>query len=1094
MLVKGVTVEVNTNTTQNAILTLGQTSATVTVTAESSQAVIDTTSAQVATNLSAELIENLPNLNRDPLQAATMVPGVYGWETGGAPTNTEENDWLGANGLTTSNSSYSLDGADATTAMKNGASQIPNPDAIEEVQVVTSGGEAQMGASPGLNVNVVTKSGTNSLHGGVFYQLHSKKMNANSWTNNNEGVPIPGDNQRWEGATLGGPILKDKTFFFFSAQKWRDPQPFTVQGTDGLTSSMINGDFSAIGSSSGQDCAQAACAGFQIFDPLTGEPFQGNVIPQARMNQLSKAMVADGLFNDPHDLVNAFGDHEVWPWMGSLSNTEWTIKLDHQLTKNHKLTFMMYRTWGQDQSPAYLSTLPSWGYAIQEAEQQDYSIHHTWTARPDLVLETAYHYSRRPYLAGMGGQKLQENYQGLTPNFGETVAGQKSAEYLPNLLIGNFWSNMGGYDGWPDAFNQKMTDVTEGVTFYKGKHNLKAGFEFRRAWFSSVPAMDRAQMSYNGNFTNAPSATDEATGNPINGNYPTGTVAGAYSFADFLLGTAAGVQADTPLFFQSNHIDHWIYYVSDQWKVAPRLTLSLGLRSAYNPNWVQEQGHVGGFVPGHQSTKYPNLPPGMAIYGDPGVTTGMFEMPHFNVQPRVGGAYDLGGRGTTVITAAAGLHYQDMPLSSATQSAMEAPFGGGVFANNVYDIYNPWLSACLQPEQCTQGSAKASYTKTPLPLTLDPSKFTAQPNQSIYLNSYPTPVKLSRTYQMNAGVQHQLMKGVTVRAGYVGNRQQHIQYWMNQNMPQWQPGATAANESARKPYQYYSTIETLYSNVNSRYDSLQSTLSVNHLGFYGNINYTLQQGWAPWGQNNQDPGTIGNEPVQDPYNIKGDYSDGINRQGFNANLLYSIPRPHFTSNAGDDAAHWVPYSMNYIARDWKIGGSYSASSGAPINVTYGVDQLLDASSADRPDRIGKVKINKHPRVNTSDMYIDYKGFGVPATPTVAAPHAFGNLPNNAFFGPGGWGLNATLSRSFPIKERAQFKFKADVTNLFNHPTLGGPNTSLGGFYQEVTVNGQQTLQLITTQDQTGMPGSGNFGVISGKNGQRSMGLEGRFVF
>jgi hypothetical protein len=1086
LVVKHTTVQVNTNTTQNLALKLGDASATVTVTSESALSVIDTTSAQLATNISAELVENLPNLNRDPLQAATMAPGVYGWETGGPPTNTEENDWLGANGLTTSNSNYTLDGADATTAMKNGASQIPNPDAIEEVQVVTSGGEAQMGAAPGLNVNVVTKSGTNTVHGGVFYQLHSKKMNANSWLNNNEGVAIPGDNQRWEGATLGGPILKDKTFFFFSAQKWRDPQPFTVAGTDGLTPAMVSGDFSAIGSSSGQDCSASACAGFQIFDPLTGLPFQGNVIPTARMNQLSKAMVADGLFNDPHDLVSQFGDHEIWPWMGSLTNTEWTIKLDHQLAKSQKLTFMMYRSWGQDESPAYLSTLPAWGYSIQAAEQQDYSLHHTWTARPDLVLETAYHYSRRPYLDGMGGQKVQENYQGLTPNFGQTVAGQQSAEYLPNLLIGNFWSNMGGYDGWPDAFNQKMTNFTEGVTFYKGKHNLKAGFEYKRAWFSSVPAMDRAQMSYNGNFTSSPSSIDPATGKPINGNFPGGTVAGAYSFADFLLGTAAGVQADTPLFFQSNHIDHYIYYLADQWRIAPRLTLSLGFRSGYDPNWVQEQGHVGGFVAGHQSTKYPNLPPGMAIYGDPGVTTGMFEMPHVNLQPRVGGAYDLGGKGTTVITASAGIYYQNMPLSSATQSAMEAPFGGGVFASNVYDIYNPWLTACLQPEQCTPGSAQSTYKTTPLPLTLNPATFSAQPNYSIYLNSYPQPLKLSHTLQMNAGVQHQLIKGVTVRAGYVGNRQEHVQYWMNQNMPQWAPGATIANETSRKPYAYYSTIETLYQNVNSRYDSLQSTLSVNRFGFYGNVNYTLQQGWAPWGQNNQDPGTIGDEPVQDPYNIKGDFSNGINRQSFNANLLYSIAKPHLNVQRGDDVYHWAPWSVNYIARDWKLGGSFNANSGAPFNVTWGVDQLLDATSADRPDRIGQVTINKHPRVNTSDMYIDYKGFGAPPVPTAAAPHAFGNLPNNAFWGPGGWGLNATLTRAFPIKERAQFKFKVDASNVLNHPTLGGPNASLGGMFD---AHGNPVAQ-----DVSGTPGSGNFGVISSKYGQRSLGLEGRFVF
>jgi hypothetical protein len=1086
LVVKNTAVELNTTTTQNLALKLGEASSTVTVTSESSLDVLDTTSAQVATNISAELIENLPNLNRDPLTAATMVPGVYGLVVGGPPTNSEENDWMGANGLSTSNSTYTLDGADAATAMKNGASQIPNPDAIEEVQVVTSGGEAQMGAGPGLNINVVTKSGTNTLHGGAFYQLHSKTMNANGWLNDNEGVTKPGDNQRWAGATLGGPIIKDKTFFFFSVQNWRDPQPFTVAGTDGLTAAMVNGDFSAISSSSGQDCGASACAGFQIYDPLTGQPFTGNVIPQSRMNQMSQAMVADGLFSDPQDIVPQFGDHEVWPWMGSLTNTEWTLKLDHQLTKSQKLTFMMYRSWGQNESPSYLSSLPAWGYNTSDAEQKDYSIHHTWTARRDLVLETAYHFSYRPYLLGIGGQKVQKNYQAYTPNFGETVAGQHSAEYLPNLLLGNFWSNMGGYEDWPDSFEQKMTDVTEGVTFYKGKHNLKAGFEYKHAWFSSIPAMDRAQMSYNGNFTSAPSSIDPATGQPISGNNPSGTVAGAYSFADFLLGTAAGVQADTPLFYQSNHIDHWIYYLSDQWKVQSRLTLSLGFRSGYDPNYVQEQGHVSGFIAGWQSTKYPNLPPGMAVYGDPGITKGLFEMPHVSAQPRVGAAYDLGGKGTTVITAAAGIYYQNMPLSNASPSAMEAPFGGEVSASNVYSIYNPWLTACVQPEQCAPGSPQATYKTSPLPLSLDPSVYTATPNYSITLDSWATPIKLSHTLQMNVGVQHQIIKGVSIRAGYVGNRQEHVQYWMNQNLPQWQPGATIANETQRTPYAYYAAIQTLYSNAHSRYDSLQSTMSVNRFGFYGDLNYTLQQGWAPWAQNNQDPGTIGAEPVQNPYNIKGDYSEGENRQSFNANMLYSIGKPHFDVQRGDDAYHWVPWSMDYIVRDWKVGGSFAANSGGPINVTWGVDQLLDATAQDRPDLIGKVTINRHPRVNTSDMYIDYKGFGAPPVPSAAAPHAFGNLPNNAFWGPGNWGLNATLTRAFPIKERAQFKLKVDASNVLNHPTLGGPNTSLGGMFD---AQGNPVPLNVS-----GSPGSGNFGTISTKNGQRTLGLEGRFTF
>lgn len=269
--VNGIDVEIGRNTIIPIVLQPGEVTQSVEVTAALEN--VDTQTSSIKANVSSRMFSGLPAGSRNPLRFAELVPGVEiqtGALTGGSQL-------LGADGASANvaggrrqQNTFYLDGADNSNVRRNSSLQMPNVEAIAEIQVVTNSNSAEFGKQPGGYFNVITKSGTNQFHGSAFYFFREESLNANTWVRNRSGLPRPPNREKMTGGTLGGPVRRDRTFFFGSFQHYRDQNVATSATTRYPTSAMLTGDFSEYGGT--------------LYDPDTRTPVPGNRIPASLLD------------------------------------------------------------------------------------------------------------------------------------------------------------------------------------------------------------------------------------------------------------------------------------------------------------------------------------------------------------------------------------------------------------------------------------------------------------------------------------------------------------------------------------------------------------------------------------------------------------------------------------------------------------------------------------------------------------------------------------------------------------------------------------------------------------------------------------------
>ena len=255
--------EVDINKTVRIDFTLAVSALTEQVVVTGAPPAHDTAHAELSLSVDSRLFTDLPTLTHDITQLIELMPGVR-MEQGGSVGGSQLVDLSGSfalgNGTRRGQSIFYVDGAENMGTWRNQGLQMPNPDAIQEVQVITSSAPAEFGKEPGVRMNTVIKSGTNSFHGTMFVAFHFTGLNANTWSANSRGAPRPSDRQRWMGATLGGPILKNRTFFFASFQHFYDNDPSQLTDIRMPTAAMLAGDFTALPNFN-----------IKAIDPATGE-------------------------------------------------------------------------------------------------------------------------------------------------------------------------------------------------------------------------------------------------------------------------------------------------------------------------------------------------------------------------------------------------------------------------------------------------------------------------------------------------------------------------------------------------------------------------------------------------------------------------------------------------------------------------------------------------------------------------------------------------------------------------------------------------------------------------------------------------------
>ncbi len=631
----GILLEVGRNARVDATIELGAVSETVSVVGDSP--LVDTASASLSRTVGQNEVLNLPLVNRD-LYALLNV-------TGGVTSNENSNSLGGPEQLTTINGSgraqmgtvnFQLDGGNNTAGLRGTGNPAPNPEAVQEFRVLTNGYAAEYGRYAAGVVDVVTKSGTNVMHGAAFEFFRNESLNAPRWTP--PGTPSakdPLDRNQYGGA-VGGPIVRDKTFFFASYSGLRQEETYYRNTALVPTAAERAGDFS-----------QSAR---KPNDPLTGLPFPTNVIPTARFDPAAKTI--QDRYVPPSNLPGGFFETRT---PDPLQTDETTVKLDHQLSAAQSLAISYFFLAGTDTQPLTGTGNIPWVDRDFKWNQHNVNVAHTWTMNPTTINQL-----RGTYVRQFGARVNNPTTSLGDLNSKFTIQGDPT---LPRLTVTGFFTAQTAIAG-PDAGSNYL-GVKDAISISRGRHSLKFGGDFSYEKIIHDTLLDNyGTFLFNGS----------KTGN---------------AYADFLLGLPAMMTQDAPV----RKTDNGAYvsaYAQDDVRVHARVTLNLGVRYDLQFPYTDPQDRKLAFVPGQQSVINPTAPPGLLFPGDAGVSRGIVKTDVNNIAPRLGLAWDPNGDGRTAVRAAFGLFYGSITGNEWNTTADNQPFTVRQTFPTVFTLSDPY--------------------------------------------------------------------------------------------------------------------------------------------------------------------------------------------------------------------------------------------------------------------------------------------------------------------------------------------------------------------------------------------------------------------
>ena len=633
----GITLQVGQFARVDAHLEVGDASATITI--EAAAPLVNTTDAAVSQTVNSEQITTLPLVNRSVYSLLNITPGVQ--QTGNAIALGFPAQRTFINGgvdATMGSVNYYLDGGSNVSSLRNTGNTPPNPDAVEEFRVDTNNYSAEYGRFGNGVINVITRSGTNDLHGSLFEFLRNTKLNANTFN----ALVKPPLHRNQFGGSFGGPVVRNKTFFFGTYSGLRQNTTTFLSSAVVPTAAERQGDFSAITKA--------------IVDPVSGVPFAGNQIPASRFDP-----TAVNVMNKYLPLSN-FSNNIFQGQVPSPYNTdEFLIKVDHQVTAAQRLSGSYYTTAGTN------SILPGgnlpWSTQAYNWRQQNANLNYTWTATPSLVNQTWLSYTRyfggRTNLPALSLHDLGSDY---------TIQGPPN---LPQIAVTGYFT-FGQSIAGPVA-GDNVYSLRDVASYTRGHHSLRFGGDL-----SLSKDIQQTLLNNYGVF----SFTGAKTGPKTNQGD---------GFADFLLGLPVTMNQDAPEtalynFFQTG------LFVQDDFKALPRLTINLGLRYDIQTPPTDPQNRELTFVPGRQSTVIPSAPAGILVVGDAGVARGVVTTRMNHVSPRVGFAWDPFGNGKTAIRAAGGIFYGSVSGNGWGTVENSQPFAVRQQFTNVASLTHPYAA------------------------------------------------------------------------------------------------------------------------------------------------------------------------------------------------------------------------------------------------------------------------------------------------------------------------------------------------------------------------------------------------------------------
>ena len=703
---------------------------------------VETVNPTLGQSITGRTLTNMPLNGRDMLDLALLQPGV-----------TESNDDNGGAGNysiaggRTDSVTFLLDGGLNNDLLDNSNVLDPNPDAIAEFRILTSDYTAEYGRNGGGVISVVTKSGTNQIHGSLFEFLRNRAFDADDYFNIQQGLPRLDLKRNQYGATLGGPILKDKVFFFLAYQGQRQVQAIPIIDAPVYTPQELQGNFSEVEAFDGVVCLNpAGCPDPGVVSFLTANPsfaapngsVVNGIIDPTQIDPVAQAYIKAGLIpSAPGGLLSTSENEQD-------NRNELTSKFDFNLSAKDKLSATVGLNRAGDPyfgtlNPAPYASVPGFP-STNTAHYYFVNLGYTRIFSPTLLNEFHFVAHRSNFLHDSPAVKLPSpadlGIVGITPDL---VTG-------PTNIFFDTGFDIGLSEAGPTRFVQNTFSWTDGVTWTHGKSNWKFG-----AGFSPYQQNMAYDYITNGEF-----------------DFYTGTSTGSGNdYADFLLGIPdayfQGPLAPTNIRSKSTYV-----FGQDEWHASKNVVLTIGLRYEYNTPKSDTEGRTFSVIPGLQSQRFPGAPLGMVFPGDPGAPRGTNFPDKKNFAPRIGFAWDPTGSGKTSVRGGFGVFYDILKGEDNLQFNGQAPFfsDAGFYFNNVGPGQVGPTGYLSQPFQ----SAGVTNTFPSTPPAPDISFAPFLPiNSSGFVYLDDPHLRTPYVYQYNLSLQRNLFADMILETNYVGS-------------------------------------------------------------------------------------------------------------------------------------------------------------------------------------------------------------------------------------------------------------------------------------------------------------------------------------
>jgi Carboxypeptidase regulatory-like domain/TonB dependent receptor len=1072
---QNIRIDANSSVRVDVQLELGSVTETETVVADALQ--VETQNTQLGEVIGSAKITSVPLNGRAYTDLLALQPGVSPYKAsseGGGDDSRPVSGGLNTgnqsvNGGRESSNGFMINGADANEGVSNGAAIIPNLDSIDQFRIITNNFDAEYGNFSGGQINVVTKAGTNNFHGDVFDFLRNTDLDAKNYFAPDRGVYI----QNIFGGVIGGPIKKNKLFFFGDFQGTKQIQGVT-QNYPVPSDANRAGDLSSFFSDSTQYSGQtvqgtgwASVLSQRLgYTVSANEPYYASdcvltadcVFPGGQIPTSAWDSTATHLLQYiPPQTNGASGTFSTSAYSQRMTDYKGSVRVD--TTSRFGTLFGYYFIDDFSLTNPYYSGINVPGFDSQsKGRAQMVNLGLTTTFKNNAVNDFRFAYMRDVNLLGVphGGVGTSLASLGFVSPWGATGGiGPINPAYegVPNIGFNNFQFGVPA-----DTLNQynNVFQWLDSYTKIVGEHTLKFGVDYHYDQIN-----ERNYYGENGSF----SFSGQETGS---------------DFADFLIGAPAGfIQASKQILDSRSH--YFGAYGQDSWRASPDLTLNFGLRYEVSTPWYDTQNKLETIIPGVQSVVFPGAPKGYLVPGDPGVSRTLAPIRWGNFAPRFGFAYApsgnnwftrvMGGPGKSSIRGGFGMAYTNIQDATGFLEVGDAPFGL-FYASPV-----PSMMSTPFIDRATGNNEGQRF-----PFTFPSTNVSAKNPDTTFDWAAVEPISSSLVFNVHnvlpyvesfyLGVQRELSSRTVLSVNYVGNVGRKLLTLEEANpgdpalcLKLSDPAVLAPDQSTCGPG-LESNVYTLADGTvvegtrttlgidfgsdpymttigSSNYNSLQVTLQ--HSDKYADflIGYTFGRSFDNSSAHNELTNVFNPE-------LSRALSSFDVQHNFVASYTIPLPFDGYTPKHG---------LLHEAIGGWQLSGITTFATGLPVTLSENDDNSLTGSQADLPNYDptgGHLFMNKNPR--SGEPYFNVNHFSLENLGT------FGNSQRRFFHGPGMNNTDLALLKAFDFTERVKLQFRAEAFNVFNHAQFNNPSgninsTGQGGFGYVTSANDPRIMQV-----------------------------------